>query len=220
MAKYQTCFSLLYTLIFSPLYCFSRLMHCLFCPVSFLTCFCLLSCLLLLFSASVTISDLVSSGFGSWAALTRRLSLALLYSARGQRSEQLRVDPLHRGPNEGQQDWHGTLQKALRRAGGCVINTPHVDHEVGRKRLLLILVCLCLHEPELLFCSLQLHKNVELFTYLLSFCHCKRKWLFLLCKVILYFIKTKNIKPFWNQLEIIINWNKMQKYYIFHICLV
>ncbi len=176
MAKYPTCF--LYTRIFSPLHCFSRLMHCLFCPVSFFTCF----CLFLLFS--VTISDLVSSGFGSRVALTRRLSLALLYSARGQRSERLRVDPLHRGPSEGQQDWHGTRQKALRRAGGCVLNTPHVDHEVGRTRLLLILVCSCLHEAETLF-LLTTNTNVELFTYLLSFCHCKPKRPFLLCRVIL-----------------------------------
>lgn len=122
----------------------------------------LVSVFFLVFSASVTISDLVSSGFGSWAALTWRLSLPLLYSARGRRSEQLRVsvpsevDTLHREPSEGDQDWHGTCEKALRRAGGCVINTPHVDHEVGRTRLLLILLWLCLHEPELLFWSLQL----------------------------------------------------------------
>lgn len=136
------------------------------------------------FSVSTAFSDLVSSGFGSWVALTRRLSLSLLYLARGQRSGHLRVstpsevNTLHHGQSEGHPDWQGTPEKALRRAGGCVLSTGHVDDEVGRTRLLLIPTCLCLHEPELLFfCSLQLHKM-----FYKSSCCCKPELLVHLAK--------------------------------------
>lgn len=81
-------------------------------------------------------SDLVSSGSGSRAPLTWRLSLALFRLARGQRSEpprvsaSLQVDVLRQGQR-------GTLETAPRWAGGCVWSTEHADDEVGRTRLLL-----------------------------------------------------------------------------------
>lgn len=118
-------------------------------------------------SASTAFSDLVSSGFGSWVALTRRLSLPLLSLARGQRSGRLRVsspsevDALHHGQSVGHPDWLGTPEKALWRAGGCVVSAGHVDDEVGRTRCSW---CVCMNES-CLFCSSQLQKMLMLFAH-------------------------------------------------------
>lgn len=118
-------------------------------------------------SASTAFSDLVSSGFGSWVALTRRLSLPLLSPTRGQRSGRLRVsspsefDVLHHGQSVGHPDCLGTPEKALWRAGGCVVSAGHVDDEVGRTRCSW---CVSMNES-CLFCSSQLQKMFMLFTH-------------------------------------------------------